>query len=231
MWRETKPRGGGRIKPLRGCETPRAEGAGEANRYITIPAADSAERHRTPWEASLDACSALVRPDRLLRKTARTGVLAGGDTSEWNALGPVRRRSFLLEAPPASAGRGAGVERLPRRTPSGDRLRGRRCSHHRHPWPSTSGGPGGRVFGPDARVERCRGGVRPGPRRAGADVFAGPRGISAVPRRPPPRRRGFGQAPVAGVPHRGSAARSDRRAGESTNPPLRRWASDRERPP
>jgi len=134
------------------------------------------------------------------------GVLAGGDTSEWNALGPVRRRLFVLEAPPASAGRGAGVERPLRRTPSGDRLEGTEVSRHRHPWPSTSGGPGRRVFGPDARVERCRGGVRPGPCRAGADVFAGPRGISEVP---------------VGLPHGGAASARPRWWEYPTEGPLR----------
>jgi hypothetical protein len=34
MRRETKPRGAGGMKPLRGCETLRAEGAGEVNRHV-----------------------------------------------------------------------------------------------------------------------------------------------------------------------------------------------------
>lgn len=75
-WLETEPRGVGGIKPLRGWETLRAEGAGEASRHTTITSAELAERHRTPWEASSDTllCGRAERVSRGARSVGRFAI-------------------------------------------------------------------------------------------------------------------------------------------------------------
>lgn len=72
MRRETKPRGHGGIKPLRGWETLGADGVGEVNRRTTITMADFVERHRTSREVSLDP-----RCGRFLFVADPSGEVAG----------------------------------------------------------------------------------------------------------------------------------------------------------